>query len=261
MTDDIVQDTLAQAALFALIAIAFILIVVQSTDLSQFYMRYYTKDVGTIVEATHAMKGEAELRYESIHPSHQYLFNFTGEGVYIAPSQNMSKPIAWRVRQQYGRAIPLPVTESLLENPSIITIYKEKNITFDQPFPAETCPQAAGAMRRVESALLLEGIPLITENMEKLVFIKELEQNVGATQIITITLAEGEPGVRYGTGESVGLACLYSQLLTEELSVPFPTSSGGTGLSIQLTLPQLTEREATVLAPKLALPLDTFLRS
>jgi hypothetical protein len=61
--------------------------------------RRRTVSTNPLIDASHALPGEAAFQYRSIHRNNRFLFNFTEEGVYLAPEQNLSKNIRWAVRK------------------------------------------------------------------------------------------------------------------------------------------------------------------
>jgi phosphomannomutase len=253
MADDIVQDTLLQATILALIAIGFLLIVVQSADLEQFYMRYYAKDTGMLIDASHALPGEAAFQYRSIHRNNRFLFNFTEEGVYLAPEQNLSKNIRWAVRKQYGRQEPNLLEPRFLVTPRLVDITKTDMIRFETRI-TDACEPLQIEKRRLR--LVLTGTPVLVAQLEQLPLITELQTAVDAEHELTLVLSEGNPRITYGGPTSKGLACRYAHLLTAELGQQFVSEQADNNEQLTLRIPPLSEQRARTLALKLALPLD-----
>lgn len=248
MSGELLEDTLAQAVIFALIAVAFFVAVMVNADPGQFYARYYGQDLGLTVEAAHSARGELELAYRSIHPAHAYLFNFTEEELYVG-ERSKEGVVHWRVRKQYGKDRELGVTPALLEEPYVIDLFKEENISFERAPPGSPCPGATNLLLAVETALKVEAPPEIKESLDAFPLLQELQQNVNRPKhllLLAITQEGSEATVTYAPGaeahEAERLACLLAYRLSEGLgrSITPQAATGGEkeGISLSITLPE-----------------------
>lgn len=293
MVSEQMQDFLLQSVMLFLVVIALFLFVAQSTDLTMFYLRFYGKDLGTIVEAVYGAKGDVLLTYSEIHPDQRYLFNFTKEALFLSSQQNLSNLHSWMVRQQYGYSDKPVLSGSLLLKPIVITFHKDDSV-FDFGQGARACPDAYNTVLQVDTRLILQFAPEFGEvkkELEQDESVKQMELNAIAKKTVTIIInkrevvgstasstdsttgstgatgstasTSGEPTLTYGSKTdpltAEHLACLFESHLKPSYSLlrskEMKTPPEESTITLQLTIPELKGADSAVLAKAILLSL------
>ncbi len=157
-------DWLKQGFLF-LVGALFLFLVVYGASNDAFFMKYYAKDVGLVLEAAHAARGDVELDYAKLMPGDAYDYNATPTGLLLRDH----KHTLWKLRKRYGATLDGPrVTASVLLDPQALVVRRRAdNITLggEDVAPAR-CPALADRPTRADTLVRILGdSPLITENV------------------------------------------------------------------------------------------------
>ncbi len=266
MAEEELRDVLLQAAILLMITAAFFLLVVNKTDTTMLYLRYYAKDLGTQTEALYAAKGDVNYAYAELHPKQQYLFNFTDGRLFLSAQQNLTVPVIWAVGQGYGATVGgVNLAPAFLVQPAIITFQKSGNtIQFAQS--EQACADAYGSMLKIDTRIVLDVPPDLKTLLEQDSQLLALEKNGMATRTITIALKEGDASLQYGSAAdpqaAQRLACLLASHLQssyqplQEQPIAQPTDQP----EIALTLPAFKGAEETSVAKAVILAVDEAIR-
>ncbi len=266
MAEEELRDMLLQAAVLLMITAAFFLLVVNKTDTTMLYLRYYGKDLGTQVETLYSAKGDVNYVYGELHPAQKYLFNFTRGRLYLSAQQDLTKPILWVVGQGYGSVVGgINLTPSLLVQPTIITFQKSANtIQFTQS--GQACADAYGSMLKIDTRIVLDVPADLKTLLEQDDQFLALEKNGLATRTITIALKQGEQNLQYGSTTDPQAAQRLSCLLAGHLQTTYqqlqeqPITQPTDQPEIILTLPAFKGAEETAVAKAVILAVDEAIR-
>jgi|GEM_PF-4059363 len=154
-------DWLKQGFLFLVGALLLFLIVYAANN-HDFFMKYYAKDVGLVLEAAHAARGDVELDYAKFMPEDAYDYNATPTGLLLREHKHMR----WKFRKRYGSTLEGPrVSPVVLLDPRALVVTKRgNNITLDgEGVAPATCPALPEKPTRADTLVRIQGnSPLLT---------------------------------------------------------------------------------------------------
>lgn len=251
-------EVIIHVLIFGMIMLSFTMVVTTEADPEQYFFRYYGKDVGLIVEAMHAGRGEIDLTYTSLKADYPFIFNFTRNALYMSGQQlapGQESLALWRVRRQYGAVSPnarplLSLVETRINYPVALTMRKtESEIRFDSDF-SPLCPDSENAVRKEETSLQVRAVGPVPGEIKRLLdqdeLLRELNTAHPTNQIlIDIRPVAGEvPTVIAGGDEQAELANKFECLIRRSLARSYDEIN-------RRQSPQLTEGRiiAVVLLP------------
>lgn len=174
MAGENVQDMILQAVMLGLIGLAFILAAVNNSDPTQYFLRFYAKDLGTTVDAVQGSRGEVTLDYRSIRPEDRFIFDFSNHHLRLSAQQanETAERILWRVLQYYGTPLlnakpPLQLLPETLYQPYSITILRNPaQVRFDNN-PGPACAGAEDAIPKRDTTVIVTGYGLLANKVRQ----------------------------------------------------------------------------------------------
>ncbi|RME31916.1 hypothetical protein D6789_01195 [Candidatus Woesearchaeota archaeon] len=174
MAGENVQDMILQAVMLVLIGLAFFLAAINNSDPTQYFLRFYAKDLGTTVDTVMASRGSVTLNYRSIRPQDEFIFDFSPHYVRLSAQKTNGSVdrILWRVLQYYGSPHPqatprLEVLPDTLYQPFSITINRNPSqVRFDNN-PGPACAGAENAIPKKDTSVFVTGAGAIANQVRK----------------------------------------------------------------------------------------------
>ncbi len=242
---DLIWDFLKQSFLF-IVGVLVLFLIVSRVDNTNFFLQYYAKDQGLVVETLHAARGDVTLPYDKL--SFELAFDQHYASKYLAlrpskegpPKDEEAEEPRWRVRKRYGQDLSvdpslqgITVAESTLLNPQILVytlatkqvedstgrLTSKRTITVAETADESTpCNLLGERPRRMETLLKVEGnSPLLTEATK--IVEDAFRPSANPVVFITFRAVPGEALGLAGEGDAQ-LASILTCLLSRKLLIP-----------------------------------------
>ncbi len=246
-------------AFLVLTAVLMLFLIVKAASGDAFWMRYQTKDLGLLLDASHGVRGDVTMNYDKLSWRDHFDYNVTPTALLLRQTQHSQ----WRFRQRYATTLDGPKVEpNLLLDPS--GLYLRKNgdtITLTTDATNTTsCPTLDAPARSAVIIHITGDSPLVTKKVQQLATTKQpprltLSINVmrdPAAKHITLG-ATGDPRI----GDA--LVCRLAQSLSEFPLETSATSSGAADtLSLTITHPNTPGFTDEKLAAAILKALEVF---
>jgi len=249
-------------AFLLLAAVAILFLIVKGASGDAFWLRYQAKDVGLLLDASHAARGDLAIDYP-LGPKDAFDYKTTPTALLLRQTRHTD----WRVRQRYGATNGGPnVAAALLFNPSGLTIAKHGDtITLSgNEAPPPRCPQPQDAPPRDAVVLKIVGdSPLAPGARAALAHLKP-GQRPQLTLTVELTTSTAPPIKLSAEGDPALLDALVCRLAQALNQFPVETSATTTGShakgqgTLHLALPMMPGLNKEKLAAALLTMLEVF---
>jgi len=211
-------------AFLLLVAVVILFLIVKGASGDAFWMRYQAKDIGLLLDASHAARGDLAIDYP-LGPKDAFDYSATRTALLLRQTGHSD----WRVRQRYGATNGGPnVVAALLLNPGGLHITKHGdtiNLSADAAV-LPGCPQPRDAPPRDAVVLKIVGDSPLVPGVKAALAPRKPDQLPQLTLTVELTASTAPPIKLAAEGDPALLDPLVCTL-AHELG-PFPVETSAT---------------------------------